>query len=288
MKKIKLIYFLLNCFYISFSQEGTIIKIIDDKTVEINIGNANGILVGDKFEVTGKGQFLHPATGKVIDSENALLGEISVIEVSLKTSKAAITSSNQAFSINNKVKKTITNVTNNPTLQSSTSSQENNYQSSKAKEEKNEKPFKAPKEKWIYVGGSIGIPLILPTARVEIYPMKVVPAYVGYKFFPMIVNNNISIFHSIDIGISPFKNINKKHKGPYAACNLFLGKYIEETIYGETKYKFEFTYGISAGYQFKKFFIEVGLYFGELTDLEYYNNEISNEVIPSLNFGWMF
>lgn len=138
--------------YPVFAQDGLVTKIIDSKTVEINIGKSKGAKVGDKFKVFGKGQFLHPATGRMVEGDNIAIGEIIILEVMQNTSKAQVVNSTQPIATNARVEKTAEET---QTAQVETKTQtyyQPEYESSytktsqeKEKKEKKEKKAKEPK-----------------------------------------------------------------------------------------------------------------------------------------------
>ncbi|MFW6224991.1 MAG: FlgT C-terminal domain-containing protein [Bacteroidota bacterium] len=87
------------------AQEGAVIKVVDSENVEINLGKSHDVQVGDKFTVYGKGKFLHPATGQMVDADNVAIGEIEITETMASTSMARIVTSNQTISINARLEK---------------------------------------------------------------------------------------------------------------------------------------------------------------------------------------
>jgi hypothetical protein len=114
MKKMKIIaisslLFLLTTFL--FAQEGAehkLINIIGAGRVEINIGEQFDISAGDIFQVFGKGQIIHPATGKLVERDNVYLGKIKVLEVKKITSIAEIIEKKGEFLVGNRIVKVVT------------------------------------------------------------------------------------------------------------------------------------------------------------------------------------
>lgn len=110
MKKLILIINLILFSIFLFAQAGAehqITNIIGAGRVEINIGEQFEIKADDIFQVFGKGQIIHPATGKLVERDNIYLGKIKVIEVKELSSIAEIIEKKSAFSIGNKVVKVI-------------------------------------------------------------------------------------------------------------------------------------------------------------------------------------
>lgn len=98
-----------------FAQEASIIKVVDSENVEINLGESHDVKVGDKFTVYGKGKFLHPATGQMVDADNVAIGEIEIIETMANTSMARIVTSNQTILINARLEKKTSKEVDQPT-----------------------------------------------------------------------------------------------------------------------------------------------------------------------------
>lgn len=81
---------------------------------------------------------------------------------------------------------------------------------------------------------------------------------------------------SVDLGVSPFKNKNRHHKGLYASANLYFAN-------NSANYYSIRPLGGTIGYQFKTFFIESPI-------LIFDHNKYEEVVRPifGLHFGWMF
>ncbi len=90
---------------IFYAQEGEISSVINDITVEINLGKNNGIAENDVLEVYGKAQYKHPTTGELIISNKILFGEITVVSVDDNVSYATVNSSSEPLSSSLVVKK---------------------------------------------------------------------------------------------------------------------------------------------------------------------------------------
>jgi len=110
MKKYIFITFLVLYSLLVYSQDGAehkITNIIGAGRVEINIGEQNEIKVNDVFQVFGKGQIIHPATGKLVERDNIYLGKIKVIEVKELSSIAETIEKKGEFSEGNKIVKVV-------------------------------------------------------------------------------------------------------------------------------------------------------------------------------------
>ncbi|MFC2100637.1 hypothetical protein ACFLRZ_02285 [Bacteroidota bacterium] len=110
MKKVVISICLLLIGFAGLSQQGEqhkIVEIIDLKTVRINIGSEINIKIGDVFQVFGKGQVIHPATGKIVVRENVYLGKIEVVEVVELSSIAKVLENERQFAIGNKIVKVV-------------------------------------------------------------------------------------------------------------------------------------------------------------------------------------
>ena len=138
-----------------------------------------------------------------------------------------------------------------------------------------------PKDEWIYVGWSLGYNLgesntqsIIGSIRCEIYP--VIPVFIGFKALGFI---GMSIFpaFSVDLGVSPFKNKNSRHKGIYGSANLYFTD-------NNAHYYSILPLGGTIGYQFETFFIESPLLIFDKNN----NDEDVVRPIFGLHFGWMF
>ena len=108
MKKIILTLLIGISYLFAFPQEGAehkITNIIGAGRVEINVGEQFNIKVGDVFQVFGKAQVIHPATGKLVNRNNVYLGKIKVIEVKELSSIAEQIEKKYSFSVGNKVVK---------------------------------------------------------------------------------------------------------------------------------------------------------------------------------------
>jgi uncharacterized protein (TIGR02145 family) len=88
------------------SQDGQVIKIIDNTSIEINIGTKNNVQVGDVYKIIGKGQKVHPATGRMVESEHVEIGKIIVKSILPNTAIAEIVEQRNNISIGNKISKT--------------------------------------------------------------------------------------------------------------------------------------------------------------------------------------
>jgi len=110
MKKIALAILLLLISIFLYSQDGAehkIINIIGAGRVEINIGAQFEIHAGDIFQIFGKGQIIHPATGRLVDRDNVYLGQIRVIEVREVSSIAEIIEKKGELSVGNRIVKVV-------------------------------------------------------------------------------------------------------------------------------------------------------------------------------------
>ncbi len=110
MKKYLLITYLLLLSVFIYSQDGAehkITNIIGAGKVEINIGEQFEIKVDDIFQVFGKGQIIHPATGKLVERDNIYLGKIKVIEVKKLASITEIVEKKGEFLVGNKIVKVV-------------------------------------------------------------------------------------------------------------------------------------------------------------------------------------
>jgi len=110
MKRILLTICILTIGLFAFSQEGEkhkIAEIINVDKVLINVGSEIDIKIGDIFQVFGRGQVIHPATGKLIIRENVYLGKIEVIEVKELRSTAKILEKERQFAVGNKIIKIV-------------------------------------------------------------------------------------------------------------------------------------------------------------------------------------
>lgn len=91
--------------FIVKSQNGLIIKVISESTVEINLGHRQGILKGDKFIVIDSGQQIHPATGNIVETPNAEIAQLEVITVFEENSTAIVINASSEIRTNLKVTK---------------------------------------------------------------------------------------------------------------------------------------------------------------------------------------
>jgi len=110
MKKIILAICFIGFSAFLFAQDGAeqiITKKIGIDKVEINIGEQFEIKVDDVFQVFGKGQIIHPATGKLVERDNVYLGKIRVLEVKELSSIAEISEEKKDFTIGNKLVKVV-------------------------------------------------------------------------------------------------------------------------------------------------------------------------------------
>jgi len=110
MKKIILAIYFIGFSAFLFAQDGAeqiITKKIGVDKVEINIGEQFEIKVDDVFQVFGKGQIIHPATGKLVERDNVYLGKIKVLEVKELTSIAEISEEKKDFAVGNKLVKVV-------------------------------------------------------------------------------------------------------------------------------------------------------------------------------------
>ncbi|MFO7658870.1 MAG: hypothetical protein R6W78_17555 [Bacteroidales bacterium] len=107
-------YFFITCIVLfpvlAHAQDGAehkITNIIGVGRVEINIGEQFEIKINDVFQVFGKGQIIHPATGKIVERDNIYLGKIKVIEVKELSSVAEIIEKKGELSIGSKIVKVV-------------------------------------------------------------------------------------------------------------------------------------------------------------------------------------
>ena len=81
--------FILTTSLFSQGPEHKIVEILSNENVRINIGQDSGLKTGDYFQVLGKSEVIHPATGQLIVKENVYIGKLEVIE-KLKSEKREI------------------------------------------------------------------------------------------------------------------------------------------------------------------------------------------------------
>lgn len=106
MKKLNTLIALLLITVISYAQDGAehkIINIIGAGRVEINIGEQFDVKQDDVFQVFGRGQIIHPATGSLVERDNVYLGRIKIIEVKALSSIAETIERIGDFSIGNRI-----------------------------------------------------------------------------------------------------------------------------------------------------------------------------------------
>jgi hypothetical protein len=87
--------------------EHKITTIIGAGRVEINLGAQFEVKAGDVFQVFGKGQVIHPATGKLVERDNVYLGKVKVIEVKELSSVAEIIEKKGELAVGNTLVKVV-------------------------------------------------------------------------------------------------------------------------------------------------------------------------------------
>jgi len=109
MKKIILFaifVIITNCIFAQDGAEHKITKIIPaTTTVHINIGKQFNVKIDDVFQVFGKANIIHPATGQLVERDNVYIGKIKVVEVKDLTSVAEIIEQKEKFAEGNKIVK---------------------------------------------------------------------------------------------------------------------------------------------------------------------------------------
>lgn len=111
MKKALIVLNIFLCSSLINAQDGAehkITNIIGAGRIEINIGSQNEVKIDDIFQVFGKGQVIHPATGKLVERDNVFIGKVKIIETKELTSVAEIVEKSKDFSVGNKVIKVVT------------------------------------------------------------------------------------------------------------------------------------------------------------------------------------
>ena len=106
MKKHNTLLALLLITVLSYAQDGAehkITNIIGAGRVEINIGEQFDVKLDDVFQVFGRGQIIHPATGSLVERDNVYLGRIKIIEVRALSSIAETIERRGDFSIGNRI-----------------------------------------------------------------------------------------------------------------------------------------------------------------------------------------
>jgi hypothetical protein len=114
MKKIIILFFTLCLTSLAIAQDGAehkITKIVAPGKVEINIGEQYNIQINDVFQIFGKAQVIHPATGKLVERDNVYLGKIKVVEVKELSSIAEILEESEDFAVGNKIIKVVSEET---------------------------------------------------------------------------------------------------------------------------------------------------------------------------------
>lgn len=97
--------FILTTSLFSQGAEHKIVEILSNENVRINIGQDSGVKTGDYFQVFGKSEVIHPATGQLIVKENVYIGKLEVIEVEKTESICKVLEQKKYFQISDKVRK---------------------------------------------------------------------------------------------------------------------------------------------------------------------------------------
>lgn len=85
-------------------QDDLVIKDISATDVKISIGKNAKLKPGDELEIYGKTTQTHPATGQLIETDNAYLGKIIITDISGETGTCKIIEQKGSFDTGNKIK----------------------------------------------------------------------------------------------------------------------------------------------------------------------------------------
>jgi len=158
MKKLFISFCVVISFSVLFGFQGAQHKIIDienSNTIRVNIGKQAKIKNGDIFQVFGKSQIVHPATGELIERENVYIGKIKINKVLATESLAKILEQNKYFNVGDKVVKVATNADRIELIEFTENEFEspNNREYNKTIYEKAKEPVRSIKAKKLWVDG---------------------------------------------------------------------------------------------------------------------------------------